>query len=161
MSYNMPKLLSAKFQSPSIEIEKCLPWHGVTEWGKKQSIELGPSGQLKIFNKQTLDFNAQHIWLSQRIKWKEAKQIFYTWWLFSRRLQGHLLFYQNIIYIYKRVVFGYLSGCLRYLWNREVWGNASPSWWGTKTPVRNLQSPPKPQSMTSRTWGFFAPFYSM
>ena len=52
MSYNMPKMLGYKLQSPSIKNEDvCHDW--VTDWGsevvrKKPFIELDPLGQLNI-----------------------------------------------------------------------------------------------------------------
>ena len=41
-----------------------------------------------------------------------------------------------------------------WIYQRPMTISKSISWW--KTPVRNLQRPPKPQMRTSRTWLFFA-----
>ena len=50
MSYNIPKMVGSKFQSPSIKIEDVCLREGVTEGGTEGQgapIEHGPSGQLK------------------------------------------------------------------------------------------------------------------
>ena len=76
-------------------------------------------------------------------------------------------------HLYKRAVYVTFYVTWSIVINSAIWG-----YWGIyeivrygatllhhdqepKTPVRYLQSPPNPQSRTSRTWGFFARFYSM